>query len=565
MVETAGFFTRARAALARALAPDLPQGMHGPEPAPAPGQTTKPGPELKREVAEAQLAGVRALHTETVASGLDPYRLASILLNCRNGDINAFLTLAEEIEERYPHYAAVLKTRKDALASIKPILADDEDGEVLPEVAEAVKELIEAPNFPDLAEDLSDALGKGFSVVEIMWEQRGGKWWPRDYVWKDPRYFTFDAVSRSTLRLAELGTIDGVDLAPGKFVRHLPRLKSGIPIRAGLAYSVAWMFLLASFTLKDWVQFMEVFGQPLRLGKYHPAATDAEKRSLLRAVTQIATDAGAIIPEGMTIEFIESKIGGQVPYESASRFFNEQVSKLVLGQTQTADHGSSLAQAKVHNEIRLEIKASDARKMGTTVNRDVIAWFVAFNFGSQAIAPRVEFPVPLPEDLKLLVEAIGVLVPLGLEVDQDEVREKFGLSHPGKGAKLLKAPEGAKPVTDRKALNTGPTLARAQVLYGAHVMGCQCGGCQNLGLARAGADDRDEIDELTEAAASEWEPQVMPMLAQIMAAAKAAGSYEEFQAALDQLQASLDTTGLEDALALDLMKAFVLGQLTVAK
>jgi phage gp29-like protein len=43
---------------------------------------------------------------------------------------------------------------------------------------------------------------------------------------------------------------------------HYPRLKSGLPLRNGLARLVAVMYMLKSFTVRDWWAFAEKFGIP---------------------------------------------------------------------------------------------------------------------------------------------------------------------------------------------------------------------------------------------------------------------------------------------------------------
>ncbi|MED8409153.1 DUF935 family protein, partial [Escherichia coli] len=62
--------------------------------------------------------------------------------------------------------------------------------------------------------------------------------------------------------------VDGVPLTPGKFIVHQPRLKSGLPLRNGLARLVAVMYMLKSFTVRDWWAFAEKFGIPVTVGKY---------------------------------------------------------------------------------------------------------------------------------------------------------------------------------------------------------------------------------------------------------------------------------------------------------
>jgi phage gp29-like protein len=63
---------------------------------------------LRREHAAPQVAGVRTVSQDTVASGLTPKRLAALIRRADDADHHDYLTLAEEIEERDGHYRSVL-------------------------------------------------------------------------------------------------------------------------------------------------------------------------------------------------------------------------------------------------------------------------------------------------------------------------------------------------------------------------------------------------------------------------------------------------------------------------
>ncbi len=547
-------------------------GMHGPRPLLGPdGQPLPPREKLAEDVALPQLIGARAFWDQTVASGLTPDKLATLLRSTVRGDIRAYLTLAEEIEERDLHYAGVLSVRKRAIAGIKPSVEPTSEKRTDRKIADFVRELIEEPQFVDLVEDLMDGVGKGYSVCEIRWGERDGKWVPLAYEHRDPRYFTFDYVSRTDLRLAEFGTIDGVELPPAKFIRHLPKLKTGIPIRAGLARTVAWGFMFKSFSIKNWAAFLDVYGMPLRVGKYHPAASEAERRTLLRAVAGIASDAAAIIPESMMIEFIEAKNAGTPSYENKARYIDEQVSKVVLGQTMTTDNGSSMAQAKVHDEVRMDIVEWDGRQLARTINRDLIAWAVALNFGAGAHRPWVEFPMPKREDVAVKSTALSQLVPLGLKVSQDDVREMVGLPAPAEGAELLVPTSGggdAKPSPETKRLDNQAALNSAALSgvrrpRAGHVAGCRCRACHGLALNEVSGGailPIDDVDAIGIDEAADWERQAGPMVDAILAAADQSSSFEEFRAKLAELAGDLDVSALEKRLAVALMKSRGLGE-----
>lgn len=519
-------------------------------------------PALEREVASPELAGVRAMWDMSVASGLTPQRLAGLLREVVRGDLHAYLILAEELEERYQHYASVLGTRKRAVSQIAPVLDADSLKGCPKRVIAAVEALLAHSDIPELVTDMLDALGKGYSATEIMWGERDGLFCPVHYVWRDPAYFTFDYVSRSQLRMAVLGDINGAEMPRGKFITHMPRLKSGIPIRAGLARICSWPFLFQQFSWKDWLQFLDIYGLPLRVGKYHPNATGEEKRALLRAVTGIAGDAAAIIPDTMQMEFVAANSTGTAPFEAMCHYLDEQVSRAVIGQTLTAQHGGSLAQAKVHNEVRMDIRADDARQIAKSLNRDLVQWFVALNFGAGTPVPRVTLPTPEPEDVAVMSAALGALVPLGLRISQAEARAKLGFGAPDDDEEILKVAAGASapsapPNPGGSALIRQAVTMREGAGATSHVSGCQCGGCLALNAA---TPTRDEIDDIADAADSDWREVMTPIRDQIVALASQCLSYADFAAGLDQLMATLDVSALERRLLIDGLKARGLGQ-----
>lgn len=524
---------------------------------------------LGREIATPELMGVRRTVEDAAASGLTPEGLAQLLRQAATGDARKYLTLAEEMEERYLHYASQLQTRRLAVEGISPSVEVPKG--VPTKIADAVHRIVEDDSLAETLGELTDAIGKGYAVVEMMWEYQDGLLRPVAYKARDPRYFQFDRLSLTELRLAtDYGLNDGEPLPAAKFIRHMPRSKLGIPIRRGMARPAAWAFLIQSFTLKDWAAFAEVYGMPLRLGRYHSGASDADKRALLRAVRDLGSDAAAICPQGMEIEFV--KVEGQhgaAVYGNLIDYVDKQVSKLVVGQTMTSDDGASMAQAKVHNEVRMDIVRADCKQLAQTINRDLIEPFVAMNFGPQPVYPRVALPVAEPEDTKALADSLGVLVPLGLKVAQNEIRERLGLSEPEAETELLGQPAGAAAggSTTPAAAGENETadedgrsgLAVRRFRLAPHRHRCTCGDCRTAALA-AGDAQADDLDEIVDAAlAEDWEEIADPVLEPFFAAVEGATDYEDARRRIEAALQSADSSRLVDALARATMKARGLG------
>lgn len=500
---------------------------------------------LSDEVATPTVAGVRRTHEERVASGLTPERLGTILRDAAEGNARSYLTLAEEMEERYLHYASQLQTRRLAIESVDPTI---EDNEAPTKIVDAVEELISDDGFAGARGHLPDAINKSYAVVEMIWEYERKALRPVQYIDRDARFFQMDRLSLRQLRLAVDGSIEGEELPEAKFMRHVPRTRLGLPLRRGMARPAAWAYLIQQFGLQDWAAFSEVYGMPLRVGKYNASASGADKRTLLKAVASIANDAAAIIPAGMDIEFHEvSGANGAAVFGGLLEYVDKQISKLVVGQTMTSDDGSSLGQAKIHNEVRLELLRADCRQMAVTINRDLIKPFVDLNFGPQERYPFIQLPVPDPEDVKALSDSLGTLVPLGLKVKQSEVREKLGLSDPQADDDLLSAPKppqttepetkpDTKPATGRAAKDAKQEaddqdvrskVAALSAIVSDHRRACRCGACEALSAAEAGEPDAlQQLDKLFIDAMEDWQEMVNPIVQPIAAIIETAGSFE---------------------------------------
>lgn len=500
---------------------------------------------LAKEVAQPTLTGIRSIwNYNYVTGGLTPQRLAILLKNAAEGEADDYLTLAEEMEEKDLHYASVLGTRKRAVARLPIVIEAASDDPQDIKLADAVRELLKKRGTKGMIEECLDALGKGYSVSEIIWDKSKTPWQPARYKWRDPRFFRYDRETLSELRLKDESDLaNGIPLPAYKFIVHTPRLKCGIPIRGGLARLAAWAYCFKNFTVKDWMAFCEVFGMPLRLGKYRPGENEDNIAILKAAVANLGSDAAAVIPEGMLIEFIESakSTGGEALFERVANWFDKQMSKGILGQTMTADDGSSQSQATVHNEVREDIRDADAEQLAETLERDLVIPYICLNYGPQDNYPSVHLREPDQTDIPVMADALEKLVPLGLRVEVSEVRDKLGFSDPKKGAECLGAP--APPAVVPVPAAT-PAIAT------------------NSEQARASFTPVQQSIELLKATAIDQAGAALDaLLAQAADIINGAANYDEALARLGSAYDALDETALGELLAQACFAAQVAGRI----
>ena len=469
------------------MPPDAPR-IYGPD--------GRPVSTLKRDLVRRLAAPVRtgfrrAQQWQSIVATLDPARLRAIYWALANGTwCPDYFELAEEIEERDLHYRGVLQQRRlrSAGAPIDVVAASEDpaDQELADEVRERV---LQGRGWHKMLLQLLDALGKGVSCLEIVWQQHGGRWEPAEYHRIDPRWLVWDDVDGVTPLLirewrdmpAGMARRGGAGvmrtgafrsradpLPPGKFIYHAHTAKSGLPTRGGLAFSVATIYMLKSVAVRDWWAYGELYGIPVRVGKYGQTATAEDIRTLSDSIAALASDAGAVIPDSMTIEIEKAAAGGGAgagggifgPPQAA--WCDEQVSKAVVGQTMTTDDGSSRAQADVHADVRDDLVDDDVRQVCETLSETVVKWYCELNYGMRPAGwPRVVLPQP-PADLD--VPAIMSAVNGGLRVPAAWMRERLGIPEPQDDEEVLTGSSagGAGEALEPNAANVGrPTLAAA--------------------------------------------------------------------------------------------------------
>lgn len=502
---------------------------------------------LTQAIAGPTLTGVRSVLTSYPADGLSPRKLAHILREADQGDPLRYFELAEQIEERDLHYAGVLGTRKREVSQLE---IQVEPGSHLPEhQAHAARVLTWLKRDVLQAElfNILDCIGKGVSWTEIIWDTSEGQWQPGSLEWRDPRWFRMDWVDGVTPLLR---TLDGfVPLPAYKFIDARIAAKSGLPIRSGIARLAAWSWLFKSFTLRDWAVFTQTYGQPVRIGKYGPGASEADRETLFKAVANIAGDCAAIIPDSMIIDFIESKnvSSGSDLYEKRSNWLDQQVSKAVLGQTATTDAiAGGHAVGKQHRQVQEDIERADAKALAAILNAQLVRPWIDLEFGPQTAYPRLLIDLPDGDDVTALSNNLAALVPLGLRVSAAQVRGKLGLDEPQPGDELLQPaavppPPFGPPIGARPGVppQIAPSRTALQLAGDADAI--------DASIARMIGDDG-------------WEPFIAPIVAGLGPALAAATTPEQVRAILAERLRTLDVAALADTLAKATFSSRLAGQ-----
>lgn len=379
------------------------------------------------------------------ANGLTPQRLAHILREADQGDMLQQAELFSQLEERDGHLASIFGTRKLAISGLEWKFEPFSDDAKDKEIAEAFAAMWEELDTDELLLDLMDAVSKGVSFTALNWAAKDGGFVVDGSESIDQKHWRFDLDDK---RFRLMTDEQPLGLLPtfGQVVEHRYRARSGSPTRAGVMRTCVWAATFKNYAIKDWVTFSEVYGMPVRIGKYDPSTSKEEREALELAVAMIGSDAAGVISRDTEIELLEAAKASSVDvYKLLIEFCEATQSKAVLGQTLTSSEGRHGTQAlgNVHEEVRQDLLKADARAVSKTLRMQLIRPWIVFNRGAQ-YADRAPKPVPQisdPEDLEATSRVVETLVGAGLPVPQSWAREKFAIPEPKGDEPLLGAPK----------------------------------------------------------------------------------------------------------------------------
>lgn len=493
---------------------------------------------------------------------LTPARLNTILQKAEQGDLIEQLELADDMEERDGQIYSELAKRKTAVTTLQwDVEPPDNATPVEQAQADQVRDWFKSiPNFEeDILLEMMDAVLKGFKPIEMWWELDQGTLQPR-FEPRPQRWLCMDE-DRDSLHLRNGASPYGVPLQPYGWLLHMHRSRNGYLARAPLCRVLAWPYLFKHYAVRDLAEFLEIYGLPMRLGKYPAGASDDEKRKLLQAVVSIGHNAGGVIPQSMAIDFASAAQGNEKPFETMWKGMDAVESKIILGQTLTSSEGQNGTQAlgTVHNEVRIDILKSDAKRVAATLTSQLIKPWVLFNIAGAdpRRLPRFCLDVPEPEDIKLYADSLPKLAGAGMRIGVKDMHRRLRIEEAEDGEDILKGPPA--PVAPGAAGGpagpgaTPPRAGNADLPPGGKTAPA---GTPAAAAAKepaqadlaarlpAGQPPRDAIDDLVDEQLGQWRPVLAPLVSPLMtaldAAVKDGMSLADFRAQLPGLVARMD-------------------------
>ncbi|HEB79768.1 MAG TPA: DUF935 family protein, partial [Rhodospirillales bacterium] len=233
---------------------------------------------------------------DSVSDGLTPKKARSVLLAADGGDLSEAMRLFSEMEDKDARLQSVLSTRRLTLTGMDwevVSAAELEKGivdKVLADESAAFcrDRLSGLHDFDQALTDLALAIGPGLAALALVWN--GNKLVAIDPVPEMRPFIDFNRDKRVRIARTQ-GDRVGFLGVPPNFVVHMPHARHGLPMRGSLMRSIVLIYLIRNYAIKDWAVFSEVFGMPVRIGRYDPQATPEEKFEMMSMLQTLGTDA----------------------------------------------------------------------------------------------------------------------------------------------------------------------------------------------------------------------------------------------------------------------------------
>jgi phage gp29-like protein len=371
--------------------------------------------------------------TDAIPYEITLYRITQDIARWR-----AALIRAENIH--YPNRTELYRTFKDVVLDLhlcsvmdqrkKPILsANFNVVDINGEIDEERTKLIQKKWFYDFINLSLDSIFYGYSLIQfgemINWEFQDVSIVPRHHVKQE-----------LGIIVENLGQMDGVDYLKNNWCVGIGNVKD-----LGLLSVISGPALLKKNAITGWGEYSEMFGSPVRVLK-SDERNEKSKNEMMNYLQNAGPASGIVINREEDLEFVSASTGGEVVYEKLIDKCNQEISKVVLGQTGTTDEKAFVGSAAVHERVMHQYNDADQRLIEFVIQNKLLPFLIDKGFDLQGYNIIVEEA----DELSLVEKSkIDIALSRYYEIDPKYLLEKYGTEIIGPQQKIVKTDGGDQP------------------------------------------------------------------------------------------------------------------------
>lgn len=247
------------------------------------------------------------------------------------------------------------------------------------------------------------AVGMGVAVARVSWVTgKYGFWWPRLAVWP-AEAVRWDDTRRCYLARSRSGQESRVTPGSG-WILWEPDGARGFQLAAVLC--LALPCLITSFDWRDWVNYNEAFGRPVRKATVPKGATTTVKNTFLANLRALGRTTSSILCEknldgsGFDFEFVTPQGDVTATFEKSIDRSDKAKATVILGQTLTTDVQSAVGMAPtdVRQNVKGQVIEADAESLATCLREQLLQPMALYNLGASALAPWPTWDTKPPAD-----------------------------------------------------------------------------------------------------------------------------------------------------------------------
>jgi hypothetical protein len=295
------------------------------------------------------------------------------------------------------------------------------------EPIEAANKIIEAPRFDDFI--------RALVYYKVFWGM--GCFVLKKTKWNDQELFDFATIPikhidpyEQMIRVTAFGEHAG----DKSFKNRKDVVFVGAPDDFGLMLPASIQCIWKRACLNDWAQYSALAGTNFQTIKYRGKVPDQRMRDQIRNRIMSATPGVIDLPPDMDLQTEnQTSVSQNQLFENKPEYHDEQLAKLILGQTMTSDDGSSKSQAEVHERQQETLFDADAKFVVDVLNYDFIEMHQAFGVNKPG---RWQFVDNVTMRRQADIELDLKLKELGYNWTPEQIAKKYELDKPEAPAEI---------------------------------------------------------------------------------------------------------------------------------